>query len=469
MLNLHFRTGHRLDAASPRVSRAGFLFYTRGRQTDCLTPWPELASYRRHAFVGPEWQPCAQAADRVFAAYCVPEQADYGLASGRLCEAETGQSLMTELLTERADREQEVFARVRHQWWAFERLIPPSANQIVARFRRRPIALLRLLAVCPEAAALAEENAAVFFELACHFDRPATDHTLRDEILRRLHGPQRDILHLRGLAATEAARRLFRKLPARDVCSRRLHLLGRALADPKVGRWLPHFDPLNRHVAAVLEDEALWPYLSGQLVNELLRGACFFRGFGQDGISDFWIDGVTTDNLRRLRWFHRQVKRGAAKPRPFHTAGELKSLPGLPACLQDHEFTVPRLDFPPPPFPGTAEVVPITTAEALAQEGQDQKNCAGAYDHVQRVSWRKAYFYRVLAPERCTVMIELRPGKPGRPTWQITELRAYNNAIPLRATMQAVADALQMPAAPAWHPERAWWLERRGLAWVPIA
>ena len=466
MLNLHFRTGHRLDAKSPRVSRAGFLFYTRGQRTDCLTVWPELASYKRAA-VGLAWEPCAQSADRVFAGYCVPEQADFQFSQGMVCEAESGQALFTELLTDPADREQQVFARLRRQWRPFENSIPPNAYAVAARFRRHPIALLRLLAACPESAGLADENPAAFFELACHFDHPATDPSLRPEILRFLHGPQREIFQLRGLPITEAARKLFRRLPAQDVCSRRLAVLGRALGDPKIGRWLPHFDPVNRHLADLLADETLWPYLSSQLVNELMRGACFDHGLGHEEIGDFWIRWTADDNLQRLRWYHRQVRRGVAPARAFRNAGELKGLARLPVHLQDNDAAVPPINFPAPPFPGTADVVPITTATALVQEGKEQKNCAGNFTYVSRIIRRQAYFYRVLTPERCTALIERSSKKAGKPAWHITELRAYNNAIPSRATVQAVADALQTPAAPAWHPAGCWWADQGGFTFVP--
>ena len=83
------------------------------------------------------------------------------------------------------------------------------------------------------------------------------------------------------------------------------------------------------------------------------------------------------------------------------------------------------------------------------------------------VGRRSAFFYRVLAPERCTAMVEHLRFEGKDYGWRITELRAYDNAIPRRATLQAVTDALGVPAAPAWHPDGAWWMEHRGLACVP--
>lgn len=149
MLNLHFRTAP--DIVSMRKAHAfpapAFSF----------TPAASAPIASRH---GPTWppinasrpvqpgEPCAQSADRVFVGYCVPEQADFQLSHGMVCEAESGKALFTELLTDSTDREQQVFARLRRQWRAFEKFIPPKAYTVVARFRRHPIALLRLLAAC---------------------------------------------------------------------------------------------------------------------------------------------------------------------------------------------------------------------------------------------------------------------------------------------------------------------------------
>ena len=466
MLNRSIRFD-RLNAALPRASRAGFLSCTRGFRSYRLTPWPELASFQRSSFDGAEWEPDARAANQVFAAYRVPALR-YRLRDGLLWDADTGQGVMSVMLGDAADEiAQQAFCRVDAQWGAFEAAIPREACAVATRFRRNPVAILRLLAVVPEAAALAEANPAVFFELACHFDAPASRPELRDDMLRLIRGPQRDILTLRGLAATESARRLFRKLPPEDVCTPRLHTLGRALSHPSVARWLRHFAPLDRHVADLLADETLWPYISGQLLADLHRTAKFGEDEELSAVAGRWVSWLMPESLRRLRWFHRQVRRGAAKARVFRSAAEIKALPGLPLWL--HGLAAPSvlIPFPPPPFAGSTDVVPITTAEALIEEETRMHNCCGGGDFIRMVGRRSVFFYRVLAPERCTAMVEHLRCEGKDYGWRITELRAYDNAIPRRATLQAVTDALGVPAAPAWYPDEAWWMEHRGLACVP--
>lgn len=76
--------------------------------------------------------------------------------------------------------------------------------------------------------------------------------------------------------------------------------------------------------------------------------------------------------------------------------------------------------FPPPPFPGTENLVPITTADDLLEEGRRQRNCVGAY--AGRVRRGRCYIYRLLAPKRATVEIVLR--KNG---WRLGEIKAAEN------------------------------------------
>ena len=67
------------------------------------------------------------------------------------------------------------------------------------------------------------------------------------------------------------------------------------------------------------------------------------------------------------------------------------------------------LPFPPPPHPGTDKIKPITTAEALIEEGKEMKHCVGIY--VSRVQKASVYIYRMYTPERLTISVTVREGK----------------------------------------------------------
>lgn len=59
--------------------------------------------------------------------------------------------------------------------------------------------------------------------------------------------------------------------------------------------------------------------------------------------------------------------------------------------------------FPPPPLPGDADIIPITTINELQEEGKEMYNCVGSY--VEKIMNRECYIYRVLRPERATLEI----------------------------------------------------------------
>ena len=77
-----------------------------------------------------------------------------------------------------------------------------------------------------------------------------------------------------------------------------------------------------------------------------------------------------------------------------------------------------------PPVPGTEDIVPLTDAGQLLEEGRAQRNCVGGY--ASRVAGGKVFVYRVLKPERAT--LSLRLGADGG--WEIEQLlRACNQPV----------------------------------------
>jgi hypothetical protein len=91
----------------------------------------------------------------------------------------------------------------------------------------------------------------------------------------------------------------------------------------------------------------------------------------------------------------------------------------------------PARPLPPPPFPGNADIVPITTWDDLKLEGKAQHNCAGTY--ALGVSTTKFYIYRVLRPERATLSITKR-----RNRWVVDQLKAACNRYVSGTTILAV-------------------------------
>ncbi|WP_243439374.1 PcfJ domain-containing protein [Fundidesulfovibrio soli] len=78
-----------------------------------------------------------------------------------------------------------------------------------------------------------------------------------------------------------------------------------------------------------------------------------------------------------------------------------------------------EVHYPPPPFPGSDAIQPITSRAELRREGAEMRHCVGSYH--SRVLSGECYIYRVLSPTRAT--LELRLGK----TKRIGQIKGYAN------------------------------------------
>lgn len=441
-----------------RLSVNDTLYVFTKRAGFCLDGWPTLASYARKGWN--PWYPDPRAADRVFSAYQV---ADAPLSPwlGLWCEA-SGQSVMPDIFANLLELVQFADSRLNAQWKVFEGKIPADLATVIQRFGHGIAAMLRLLAVCPEGSVLAHENAAVFYALAHHFNRAATDYSLRPELLRLLRGPQRAILERCGLVSTESARQVFRKLDSKAVNIEVVSGLNQALADPVFSQWVPQA-PLHSHVLKLFRLRWPRPYLTLRLVEEI----AYAGGKESDPYMRTLMELWAVDDLRiKLAEFHRLVVVGAAKHRAFSSLKEVEAaVPGFD-CFEDLCQRARKCAFPPPPFRGTPDIVPITSTDSLLTEGDQMRNCAGSLPHQSEVRCGDAYFYRVYRPQRCTLKLEKSRTSRGK-EWLITEIRTLDNGEPGLGTLQAVCDALGVPANPVWHPIDCVWSPRKDYACVP--
>jgi hypothetical protein len=91
--------------------------------------------------------------------------------------------------------------------------------------------------------------------------------------------------------------------------------------------------------------------------------------------------------------------------------------------------------FPPPPVPGDENIIPILSAEALAEEGRAQRNCVGSY--WWRVVSGQEYIYRVVSEnDRATLSLEQTEDGD----WRIGQLLAAGNRPVRRETWELVVD-----------------------------
>ena len=94
--------------------------------------------------------------------------------------------------------------------------------------------------------------------------------------------------------------------------------------------------------------------------------------------------------------------------------------------------------FPPPPLPGTANIFPLCSAEALEMEGERMEHCLGGSSWLRWARSLTGFAYTVvIGDERATLWIMRSPGDPGR--FEPLELRGPKNAPPPQIVTEAVS------------------------------
>jgi len=107
-------------------------------------------------------------------------------------------------------------------------------------------------------------------------------------------------------------------------------------------------------------------------------------------------------------------------------------------------------DFPPPPFEGTAAIVPLTNREALAREGRSMRHCIGLSHWAAMACVRVGYGYHVEHNgEQATVWLMRKQHDPG--TFVIDQIQGPGNTQPTRGLRRMVAAWLEHRMAWATH------------------
>lgn len=119
-----------------------------------------------------------------------------------------------------------------------------------------------------------------------------------------------------------------------------------------------------------------------------------------------------------------------------------RELVGLESYDPKHmEVIGADIPFPGVPLPGIADIQPIDSAAALVEEARAMNHCALTY--AERVAAGDRYLYRVMHPERATVLIGYRGT-----TWHLQELAGVQNQPVSSATEELVESWLRSAQAP---------------------
>jgi hypothetical protein len=299
--------------------------------------------------------------------------------------------------------------------------VPWDVRKAIAPFECRQWHLLVMAARCPGALDLITSNPALAYCVASCWVFGSWPSGYATRVMRSLlHSRRRKICGALGFEESESAVSVLGKIPASACSVSWLLTIRDLLKDPDWRKPLLHLPSLNLAVMQLLCSKALRRRTTPRLLHELA---------GIDGPALSWW----ADDVMRMQ---RQL--GDAGNKRFNSVQQFMRLHDelMERIHRPKEADVRRQQFPPPPMPGSGDIVALETPDSLIEEARCQRNCAMSY--ADDIADGGIYLYRVLQPERATLSIV--PGENGG--WQIGQLlRAHNEPVS-EATYQGVAQWL---------------------------
>ena len=274
-------------------------------------------------------------------------------------------------------------------FWEWAGTIPAEIRKLLVPFKNNQWPMLRFLAKKGVAGrALTITNPALAYALAQAFH----DSTDMDK-LRLSKMKQREILGYLGFPPTNATKRIFQKIIPGAISASALIKLKRILGDREKQKILSHLSRINAGVIHVISDPGYSAMVSPNFYRDLAK--CKNNDFAPAIIA----------RLNEMKALSEKLEGGDKPLKPFRS---MKKLDDFPAVLMP-EFKKANLKysevtFPPPPLPGNDAIVPLTDVVSIVREGRIQKNCVGKYIK-DVVKDRSCYFYKVVKPERCTLLL----------------------------------------------------------------
>ncbi|MEM1442032.1 MAG: PcfJ domain-containing protein [Verrucomicrobiota bacterium] len=278
--------------------------------------------------------------------------------------------------------------------------MPKPYAKVLEPFKTHQWPLLVLLSHDPHSQELAQSNPALAFFLALRMNGDVD----LIESLKCCSMRQRDLMDVLGLPNSNRAVKLFRKIsPASlngDHWGSMLEVFRRELEHPKSP--LHHLEVINTGVIEILAHPAASRAVGPNLLIEV----------GQDKAENHRgrIIHMITSTLE-MQEDLREDGNGLAQRKHFTDLGRLRETHEevtkryrrrILQLIEANEHDTDRFRNPPlPGIPGKIE--PITSAEGLVNEGEEQGNCVASY--AQRVRQGSTFIYRVLVPERATLSI----------------------------------------------------------------
>jgi len=298
-----------------------------------------------------------------------------------------------------------------------ERYAPPHRVPVVGFLARHPR---------QETFELFDSNPAIGLLLA-HSDR-FRRHVREpwDEAHRMVRCPRTEILAWLGFPASKSAVRIVGKVDVSRTSVDHCVRLRDVMPIDEVSQRLRHLPAVCDGVVDVLADQQLRHLSSFSMLEELSQSpddnaisAAFFEAKQLAALHE-----VKLSTFRSCSDVHRSC-----------FALQLMEASLTPEWREEYrgiEFPDPPIDVPAFTQPPELRIEPIRSPRDLFQEATAQHICV--FDRLDDVASGKAAIYRVLKPERATVM--LTPN--GSEVWVITEFRAVRNRPVRRLTLWSI-------------------------------
>jgi len=237
------------------------------------------------------------------------------------------------------------------------------------------------------------------------------DEEGRGRALKLVCLKQRELLRKFKYPDSQRMVSIIRKMKPQSIDLEALLELRRAIGYEDVEKHLLHIPAINSGTLSLITN----PNLAGTYNTKLLREISESRR------EDYYP--FTSQMIDEISYMFRLARPKTSVP-VFSSVARVQQCHDEVAVdfLRVSSTKLKYCKIPRPPLRGTEAIVPLTTIPQLRKEGHDQRNCVGSY--ARRVSQRRTYIYKVLAPERATLAIVMTSGG----TWRIGELRCAGNA-----------------------------------------
>lgn len=331
----------------------------------------------------------------------------------------------------------------------FVAAIPPAVREIVRVFSTHQWMLLLLLTRSSMAVELASTNPVLAYAMANNHEFRRTSCRVAEQLALFHSGQkQKDICKWLGFPGTQAMVNLFRRMDPRTISPSLLRRLRLALEDEPVEtmKLLGHMEKISAGIIDIVVEQRVRHMITPQLLDEikaseaelcisaaddLFHVLSIARAMGGD------LPRHQVSSLAKLRRIVEEADRRHLEYRRMLAERErlrCEEMERVEAARQEFmrlqrqtrgskKKNPESRAWPPPPLPGTADIVPITSFRMLCEEGELQHHCIATYLYYITVDKACLYAYRLLKPQRATFTIARRVGN----SWGLAEIKGIRN------------------------------------------